>query len=143
MFTGIEVAVGEREAIVTSLILLFLGGLCALFWRRWLLLAQAPAAAELAGIHPMRWNALFLSLLAAVTVLATDASGAVIVLALLFLPAASVLPWARRIPRALAASCVVGLLSVIAGFVLSVEMTWPLSQSIGGAGFAVFLLSNA
>jgi len=29
-----------------------------------------------------------------------------------------------------------------AGFVLSVEMQWPLSQSVGGAGFAALLASH-
>jgi len=142
LFTGIDVAVGERQAIVTSSILLSTGVVCALFWRRWLLLAQAPAIAELARLRPVRWNALFLCLLATVLVLATHALGTVMVIALLFLPAASVLPWTRRIPNAVLASALVAVVAVALGFVLSVEMGWPLSHSVGGAGFTVFLISH-
>jgi ABC-type Mn2+/Zn2+ transport system permease subunit len=142
LFTGIDVAVGERQAIVISSILLSTGVVCALFWRRWLLLAQAPAIAELARLRPVRWNALFLCLLAAVLVLATHALGTVMVIGLLFLPAASVLPWTRRIPNAVLASALVAVVAVASGFVLSVEMGWPLSHSVGGAGFTVFLISH-
>jgi len=143
LFTGIDVAVGERQAVVIGSILLSTGVVCALFWRRWLLLAQAPAVAELARLHPVRWNALFLCLLATVLVLATHAVGTVMVIALLFLPAASVLPWTRRIPNAIRASAIIAVLAVAIGFVLSVEMGWPLSHSVGGAGFALFLLSHS
>ena len=58
------------------------------------------------------------------------------------LPAATVLPWAPRIPNAIASAVSVALLSVAIGFVLSVEMDWPLSHSVGGVGFAAFLVSH-
>jgi hypothetical protein len=53
-----------------------------------------------------------------------------------------VLPWARRIPTALITSTIAALLFVAGGFVLSVEMEWPLSQSVGGVGFAALILSH-
>ncbi len=114
-----------------------------MLWRRWLLLAQAPAAAELARLHPVKWNALFLCLLAAVLVMGTRASGTVLVIALLFLPAATVLPWAKRIPLALCASISVAFLAIAAGFFVSVATGWPFSHSVGGVGFAAFLMSHA
>src|SRR5438477_98034 len=76
----------------------------ALLCRRWLLIAQAPAAAELAGIRPNRWDALFLLLLTFTALLGADSLGIVMVLVMLFLPPAAVLPWAKRIPAALVAS---------------------------------------
>jgi ABC-type Mn2+/Zn2+ transport system permease subunit len=143
LFTGIEVAVTPEQAAVAQPALLVTGLVCALLWRRWLVLAQAPQAAELAGLHPARWDVCFLSLLAIVSVLGTSTVGAVMVVAMLFLPAGTALPWSRRLPWALAMAAAVALLMLAAGFVLSVEMQWPLSQSVGGAGFGFLLLSHA
>jgi ABC-type Mn2+/Zn2+ transport system permease subunit len=143
LFTGIEVAVTPAQAAVAAPLLLLTGGACALLWRRWLAVAQVPAAAELARLHPARWDVAFLSLLAVVSILGTSTVGAVMVVAMLFLPAGAALPWARRLPGAVVGAAVVALASQAAGFVLSVEMQWPLSQSVGGAGFAALLASHA
>ncbi len=142
-FVGIDVAVDPDRAAWAAPALLMVAAVVALLWRRWLLLAQAPAAAELAGLHPARWDAAFLSLLATVVLLGTDSLGGVMVLAMLFLPAAAVLPWARRLPVAMAASAGVSLVILAVGFYLSNSRNWPLSQSVGGAGFVVFVLSQA
>jgi ABC-type Mn2+/Zn2+ transport system permease subunit len=114
----------------------------AVSWRRWILIAQAPATAELAGVNPARWDALFLILLTIVLLLGTDSQGVVMVLVMLFLPAATVLPWARRIPAALGSAAIVALVMVAFAFVLSNALSWPFSQSAGGVGFALLLLSH-
>ena len=67
-------------------------------WRRWLSLPQAPAASELAGLRASRWDAFFLCVLGAMLLLGASAFGSVMVLAALFLPAATVAPWTRRLP---------------------------------------------
>jgi zinc/manganese transport system permease protein len=143
LFTGVDVAVGLRDAWVATPILLGVGAWMAILWRRWLLMAQAPAAAELAGLHPARWDALFLILLAIVLLLGTHALGVVMVLAMLFLPAAAALPWARSVPGAMAIAAMLGVAFLGAGFVLSNEMSWPLSQTVGGVGFVVVMLAHA
>jgi len=142
LLSGADVFVTETEAWWAAAILPMLGILCAVLWRRWLLLAQNPTAARLAGLHPPRWEALFLFLLAAMVVFGTSTSGILMVLAMLFLPASAALPWTRRIPATLIASIVIGLTLLAAGFVLSVEMEWPLSQSVGGVGFVGVLASH-
>lgn len=142
LFTGIDVAVTDERAMIVPPILLMVALVCAALWRRWLLIAQAPAAAELAGLSPRRWDALFLFLLTVTTLLGTDSLGIVMVLSMLFLPAATVLPWVKRIPIAIVASCILALLYLAIGFVVSNEMNWPLSQSIGGIGFATLVLSH-
>jgi ABC-type Mn2+/Zn2+ transport system permease subunit len=107
-----------------------------------LLLAQAPAAAELAGLKPHHWDALFLLLLTIVTLLGTDSLGIVMVLTMIFLPPAAVLPWARRIPAAMVISIILSIVFLAAGFYLSNQMDWPLSQSVGGFAFAIVVLSH-
>ncbi len=91
-------------------------------------------------LHPARWNTLFLALLATIIVLGTSTLGAVMIVAMLFLPAAAVLPWTRRIPQAIALSISIAILFLAIGFVASVEMGWPLSQSVGGVGCTTVLL---
>jgi ABC-type Mn2+/Zn2+ transport system permease subunit len=142
LFTGIDVAVEPDRAVLAAAVLLAVAACCAALWRRWLLVAHAPATAEVAGVRPRRWNGLYLTLLAVVLVLATNTVGTVLVVAMLFLPAATVLPWAPRVPSAMACAVALALASVAAGFVLSVEMDWPLSHSVGGVGFAAFLVSH-
>jgi ABC-type Mn2+/Zn2+ transport system permease subunit len=142
LLSGADVFVTEEEAWWAAAILPVLGIACAVLWRRWLLLAQNPTAARVAGLHPPRWETLFLVLLAAVVVFGTSTSGILMVLTMLFLPPAAVLPWCRRIPATLVASGVIGLTLLVVGFVLSVEMDWPLSQSVGGVGFAIVLASH-
>jgi ABC-type Mn2+/Zn2+ transport system permease subunit len=143
LFTGVDVAVTPAEAAVVAPIMLAAGLACAAAWRRWLVLAQTPAAAELAGRSPARTDALFLFLLAAVLVLGTNAQGVVMVLAMLFLPAAVVQPWARRVPTALAAAVAVALLCLAAAFVAATALDWPLSQTAGGVGCAALAISRA
>jgi zinc transport system permease protein len=142
LFTGIDVAVTPEDARRVAAPLLIAAALCALLWRRWLLLAQSPTTAQLARLHPIAWEALFFILLGAVVLLGTSTMGVLMVLALLFLPAATALPWARRIPPGLLLATAFALLDVYLGFQLSNIMEWPLSQSVGGVGFALLLLSH-
>ena len=140
-FVGIEVAVDDHLAEISVPVLLACGVAAAVLWRRWVLVAQAPAAAQLAGLRPARWDALFLALLSAAVLVGTNALGPVLTTALLFLPAATVLPWARRVPAAIVASVVLAVVTFAGGFVLSNWMDWPSAHSVGGLGFVLFLLS--
>jgi ABC-type Mn2+/Zn2+ transport system permease subunit len=140
--TGIDVAVTPEEAGHSAPILLSVAVITLVFWRRWLLIAQSPTTAQLARRSPLLWDLFFLCLLGAVVLIGTHAMGVVMVLALLFLPAATVLPWAKRIPPAVALAMAVGIGDFALGFYLSNAMTWPFSQAVGGVGFGLFLLSH-
>lgn len=142
LFTGIDVAVAPADAALATPILLVVGITLAVLWRRWLLIAQTPAAAELAGLHPARWDALFLILLTIILLMGTNVLGVVMVLAMLFLPAATALPWARSVPVALIAAAVLAVVFLGVGFAVSNLMQWPLSQTIGGVGFGFVAVSH-
>jgi ABC-type Mn2+/Zn2+ transport system permease subunit len=142
IFAGVDIAVTGRQAAIAVPILLLTGLICALLWRRWLLMAQAPAAAELAGQTPARWDTFFLFLLTLIILLGTDTLGVTLVLAMLFLPAATVLPWVKRLPTAMIAGAILSLVFLATGFYLSSRMSWPMSQSIGGAGFSALAISQ-
>ena len=143
LFTGMDVAVRPEQMAISSPILLVAGAVCALLWRRWLLLAQAPAVAEAAGRHTNRWETLFLCILAVTLLMGTSSLGAVMVIAMLFLPAATALPWAKRVPTALLLSMILSLIFLLAGLILSIEFALPLSQSVGGVGFCCLVISHA
>jgi ABC-type Mn2+/Zn2+ transport system permease subunit len=140
LFTGIDVAVSPGHAYLAVPVLLLAGLACAALWRRWLLLSQAATTAEAAGLRPGRWELAFLCLLAVVLLVGTNALGAVMVVAMLFLPGAAILPWVKRVPTALVGAVVLALVYLAAGLVLSVEWNLPLSQSVGGVGFCVLVL---
>ena len=139
LFTGIDVAASPGQAYLAVPVLLMAGLCCALLWRRWLLLAQAAPTAEAAGLRLGRWEIGFLCLLAVVLLVGTNALGAVMVVAMLFLPGAAILPWVKRVPAALIGAVVLALLFLLGGLILSVEWSLPLSQSVGGVGFAALV----
>lgn len=140
-FTGMDVAVEAGQAVRASCVLVAVALACAALWRRWLVAAQSPTAARLAGLRPAAWDALFLAMLAAVVLVGAEATGNLLVLVALFLPASAVLPWARRVPAAMAGAVVVGVVTFALGYCASIEMNWPLSQSVGGVGAAIALSS--
>ena len=53
------------------------------------------------------------------------------------------LPWARRVPGAMVAGAALSLALVAAAFLLSNQLSWPLSQSVGGVGFLAMVASQA
>ncbi|QOV88392.1 metal ABC transporter permease [Humisphaera borealis] len=142
-FVGADIAVDVHLAEISTTALLACGLVAALLWRRWLLMAQAPGIARIAGLRPALWDGGFLLLLATIILVGTNALGAVMVLSLLFLPAATVLPWCRRVPTAMIAATILSLLLYAGGFLLSNAegFNWPLSHTVGGMGLTVFILS--
>ena len=142
LLVGMDVAVLPSQVAFALPILLLAALPPVLLWRRWLLLAQAPAAAQIAGLRPARWHLLFLTVLSTIVLVGTNVVGVVLVLALLFLPPLAALPWSRRLPAMMALSTALGLLSLILGFMLSNEMSWPLSHSIAATGTILFALSH-
>ena len=116
--------------------LLLVAGLIVVFWRRWVLIAQLPEAAQLAGAHPLKWHATFLVMLASLVIVGTSTCGMIMVLSALFLPAATVLPWAKRLPGAMTSATLMSVVFVIGGYVLAVVQDWPFSHTVATLGLA-------
>ncbi len=142
LFIGLDVTATPSEAAVAVPILLALTLPVVLFWRRWLLLAQAPSTAQIAGLRPARWHLLFLAILSAIVLLATGMLGTVLIIAALFLPPLAALPWSRRLPSLMLLSTTAGMTSLALGFELSTRMDWPFSHSVAAAGALLALLSH-
>ncbi len=142
ILTGMDVAVVPEDAIRTLAVVLPCGMIVVALWRRWLLLAQSPTTAQMARIHPLLWDLVFLGLVGTIVLMGTHTMGVVMVLALLFLPAAAALPWGRTIPFAVVLSICLALAEVGAGFYVSVRLGWPFSHSVGGIGFGMLIVSQ-
>jgi len=141
LFVGNDVLVSDAQAYFAVPVMLVAGAVVAVLYRRWLLLAQAPEMARLAGLRPAMWHTLFLALLATQIVVGTATIGMVLIIAMLFLPAATALPLAKRLPMAMLIAVVAGVVSLVAGFVLALYFNWPLSQSVAGVGVVLALPS--
>jgi len=48
-----------------------------------------------------------------------------------------------RVPAAHIPAVLAATVSLAGGFVLSIEMDWPCSQSVGGVGFGALVVSHA
>ena len=142
LFVGIDVAVSSETAKLAVPLLLLVALICASLWRRWLLISQAGPTAELSGLHPGRWDAAFLILLTVVLFMGTSSVGVLLTLAMLFLPAAIVLPFSRRIPQAMFSGCIVSVILLVGSFSISNSMDWPYSQTVGGVGFTLLAGSH-
>lgn len=142
-FNGLDLGVERHLAEISTGMLLLCGGVVATLWRRWLLMAQAPGLARIAGLRPALWDAGFLVLLSTIILVGTNALGVVLVLSLLFVPAATVLPWCRRVPTAMIAASLLAVLTYVGGFLLSSapDFNWPLAHTVGGLALGLFLVS--
>jgi ABC-type Mn2+/Zn2+ transport system permease subunit len=143
LFVGIDVAVSVEQAAWVAPCLILCAIVAGAYWRRWLLLAQAPAAAELAGRSVGRNHAFFMALLGTYVLLGTSTQGIVLVIAMLFLPATTVAPWTRRLPMAMLTAAALSITELAGAFALSNHFAWPLSHSLGGVGASVLALSYA
>ena len=130
----------------TDLLIIYIGALLVLatlviLWRR---LFAATVDHELAiaeGINPDRVNLFFMILMAATIAIAMKVVGALLITALLIIPAAT----ARRFvngPEAMAiVAVVIGIIAVITGLLSSLNLDTPAGPSIVVAALILFLIS--
>lgn len=117
--------------------------LAGLVWR-WQGLLTATVNEELAqasGIDPRREELLLTLALALVVAVAIKIVGALMIAAMLIIPAATARGFARN-PEAMAAGAVLaGMLAVLAGLALSMRLDTPAGPSIVAAAAGLFALS--
>jgi zinc/manganese transport system permease protein len=142
LLVGMDIAVLPSQAAFAIPILLLTALPPVLLWRRWLLLAQSPSAAQIAGLCPARWHLFFLVILSTIVLVGTNVVGVVLVLALLFLPPLAALPWSRHLTAMMGLATAVGILALILGFIFSNEMSWPFSHSVAAAGIVCVVISH-
>lgn len=142
-----SVVVGGVEAPAA---LLWLAGAAALnallagaFFKELRIVAFDPAAAAAMGISVPLVHYGLVSVVAGTSVVAFEAVGSVLVVAMLIVPAATAHLLTDRLPRMLALAAGVGAISALAGFVLSVRLNTSAAGMMcvcAGAMFALAVL---
>ncbi len=118
---------------------------CAVLWLHWSALLTAtlnPDLAYAAGIDPRREQLILTLLLAAVVAVSIKVVGALLITALLIIPAAAARPFART-PEGMAAMATgIGAFAALAGLRLSLWLDTPVGPSIVCVAAGVFALAT-
>lgn len=117
-----------------------------LLWWRWSALLTAtinPELAHAAGIDPRREQLVLTLALALVVAVAIKVVGALLIAAMLIVPAAAARPFASTPERMALAATLIGALSVIGGLEASLHWDTPTGPSIVCIAAVLFLLSSA
>jgi len=119
-------------------------GVGVVLWRRWSALLTAtlsPDLAYAAGIDPRREKLILTLLLAAVVAVAIKVVGALLITALLIIPAAAARPLAPTPERMAIVSMALGAVSALGGLQMSLRLDTPVGPSIVVAAVLLFSLS--
>lgn len=122
------------------------GGLLAIIVLRWRALVIATLSEDMAvaeGISPLRTRLLLMGLLALLVALALKIVGALLITAMLILPAAAARALARGPGEMAVLAALIGTLAALAGLMLSAEADTQAGPSIVVAATGLFLVSNA
>ncbi|MCA8933756.1 MAG: metal ABC transporter permease [Rhodospirillaceae bacterium] len=130
-----------------DLLLIYLGGAAALaglvkIWRRLLADTVDPDLLRAEGVRPEPTRLAFALLLAAVIAVSLKIVGALLVTALLIIPAATVRPFARGPVQMAAMATGLGVLLVVGGLFGSLHLDTPSGPTIVVTAFIAFLLAT-
>ena len=133
------------EAPIATFILLFVLLLVilvlGLFYKEWKITSFDPALAASLGIPVLLLHYVFMTLVSVTTVAAFDAVGAIMVVAMLIVPAASAYLWTDRLSLMLVLSSFFGILSAVMGYYFALWIDSSISGSMAFSTGIVFLLS--
>ena len=112
----------------------------AAFYRSFLVLSFNAEKAEILGLAPRFAHTVLLALVAVAVVSSFRAVGTLLVFALLVAPPATASLLVRRVPAMMAASAVLGALSVVTGLVVSYQEGTAAGATIALAAVAIFFV---
>jgi ABC-type Mn2+/Zn2+ transport system permease subunit len=139
MLRGNIIGVPQQEIIelaVTAVVIALLQGL---FFKEFVLVSFDPEVARTLGYRASRWELLWYLSLGLMIAVSIHVAGTVLVFAYLVIPPVSALVISRRLGVALALSVGFGILSTVAGVLISVSpLDVPTSYAIVGAMVAIF-----
>ncbi len=143
---GSLLLIGDRELVVAGAASLVAVAATVLLGRRWLAVGFDPSVARSLGVRSSLPDALLLALVAVTVVASLSALGALLVSALLVVPAATTRLWTRTLLSWQLASVALAAVEGVAGLWLSVEANVPPGAAIAvlaGGVFAVAALPRA
>lgn len=138
---GDILAISKRDVVIIYLAAVCLCGLLLLLWRPLFASTVSAELAEAEGMHPRIVELVFMLLIAALVALALKLVGALLITALLLIPAASARRFASSPESMAIASMGFGCLAVIGGLLASLFLDTPAGPSIVVSAGFVFLLT--
>lgn len=139
---GDILAVGKADLAVIWIGALAVVGLIAWRWSRLLMATLNADLAFASGIHPRREQLVLTLALAIVVAVSIKVVGALLITALLIIPAAAARPFGRT-PEAMALGAVViGVASAVLGMVAAYQLDTPTGPTIVSVAAILFMLSN-
>ena len=140
LFGNLAVVTPEGARLMSVLSLLVVAGVAATY-KQLLFITFDEQAARVAQLNVTGYNTLLVVLTAVVVVGAMQVLGVILVAAMLVVPVAAASQIARSFRETMYLSVIVGQLSVIGGFVVSIGFGLPSGGSIVVTAIAVYLVS--
>jgi len=114
---------------------------CALCHQKFLAICFDETQAALQGVSVSRYYLLLLSLVAISVVILIEVVGAILVIAMLAIPAAIAGRMTYRLSRMMGIAIVLGCLFTLLGLIISFQLNWPSGASIALISAVFYLLS--
>ncbi|MDW5598228.1 metal ABC transporter permease [Conexibacter stalactiti] len=137
-FAGVEVA---RSIVLLGGVALANGALVALLWKELKATTFDPEFARTIGISPVLLSRLLLIAVAVTAVTAFESVGAILVVTLLIVPAATAYLLADRIVTMIAVTLAIGWFSAIAGHTAALQVDASIAGAMGLVASCCFVLA--
>ncbi len=138
---GQVLGVTARDVLITAVMAGAVLAVLYLLHKEFVFASFDPAGAAVIGLPVQALDYALLALLAVVIVLAIQAVGIVLVLAMLITPAATSLLLVRNFPRAMALGALLGVISAVAGLYFSYHFNLPSGPSMALVATAIFAVA--
>ncbi|MDE2840026.1 MAG: metal ABC transporter permease [Chloroflexota bacterium] len=135
---GQVLGVTTRDVVVTAVMAGAVLAVLYLLHKEFVFASFDPAGASVIGLPTQGLDYLLLALLAVVIVLAIQAVGIVLVLAMLITPAATSFLLVRNFPKAMFTGSFLGVISAVAGLYLSYHYNLPSGPSMALLATVIF-----
>ena len=139
---GSLLAIGSTELLVSAAAVAIVAVAAAAFRRTWIASGFDPLAGEATGLPIAAGDVVLVCAVAIAAIAALDAVGALLVSAILVIPAATARLFARRVVALEAGGAAIALVEGLAGLLIAYRLDVPPGASIavlGGLVFAVCL----
>ena len=138
---GQILAVNRSDIYIITALFLIVIGIIVIFFKQLLFYSFDPIGAEVKGLNTNFLNYLFLITLSLAVVSALQTVGIILVLSMLIIPAASAKLITNTFIDSIKVSIAFGIISSVAGLVISYHLDLPTGPSMSLVASTVFLLS--
>lgn len=132
---------GPRALYICAALLLFVSIIISLGYRNLALYCFNPEFAQSIGISLVFWNLYLLGAVSITTVLSFELVGAILIIALLILPASAAFLLSDKLKTTILLALIFSIFSSILGYTMAIYFNLNIAASIGTVAAIVFFLS--